>query len=105
MDAEAAKARATTALREIDSPEPLALIKHPPTEYEWCWTFTFNTVKAIETGSFSDALMTGPLVVPKSGAEVWVAPSSPPVERWLDQYAEEQGLPRVPVPEPEDPFS
>jgi hypothetical protein len=49
--------------------------------------------------------VTGPLVVPKSGAEPWVAPSSPPLERWLNEYAERAGLPAVPVPAAPNPFA
>jgi hypothetical protein len=52
-----------------------------------------NTVRAIETGDVMDTLATGPLVVPKNGAQPWVAPSRPPVERWLNDYAVRAGLP------------
>jgi hypothetical protein len=106
MDLDAARAQATEALQEIETGQPLALVSpDAPSEYEWCWLYPFNTVRAIETGDIMDTLATGPLVVPKSGAEPWVAPSSPPVERWLNEYAAEHGLPPVPVPVQPDPFA
>jgi hypothetical protein len=106
MNADDARARATAVLRELEDPgQPLALVDQPPVEYPWCWVFSYNTAKAIQTGSFLDSLMTGPLVVPKNGAEPWVAPSSPPLERWLNEYAERAGLPAVPVPAAPDPFA
>jgi hypothetical protein len=106
MDLDAARAQATEALQEIETGQPLALVSpDAPSEYEWCWLYPFNTVRAIETGDIMDTLATGPLVVPKSGAEPWVALSSPPVERWLNEYAAEQGLPPVPVPVQPDPFA
>jgi hypothetical protein len=106
MNADDAGARATAVLRELEDPgQPLALIGDRPSEYPWCWVFSYNTAQAIETGSFLDSLVTGPLVVPKSGAEPFVAPSSPPLERWLNEYAEREGLPVVPVPAAPNPFA
>ena len=105
MDADAAEQRAIAVLREIEDPDqPLALYPTPPTEFEWCWLFPFNTVTAID-GDFMSSLMTGPVVVPKGGADPWIAPSSPPVERWLNEYAEREGLPALPVPVLENPFA
>jgi hypothetical protein len=105
MDADAAGARAAEALRDLEEPgQPLVLL--PPREFDWCWLYPFNTARAVETGSFLDALVTGPLVVPKNGAQPWVAPSSPPVERWLNEYATANGHPQVPLPaRVPDPFS
>jgi len=106
MDVDTARARATEALQDIETQHLLALVNpDSPAEYEWCWLYTFNTVRAIETGDIMDSLAIGPLVVPKSGAEPWVAPSSPPVERWLNEYAARNGLPTVPVPVQPDPFA
>ncbi|MET0495258.1 MAG: YrhB family protein [Actinoplanes sp.] len=107
MDVNDARARATATLREYEEPgQPLALL-HPEaaSEYSWCWLYPFNTVRAIETGDLMDSLATGPMVVPKNGAQPWVAPSSPPVERWLNEYAKRAGLPLVPVPAAPDPFA
>ena len=107
MDADDALARATAALRELEEPgKPLALLAPgTPAEYPWCRVYDFNTVRAIETGDIMDTLATGPLVVPDSGAPPWVAPSSPPLERWLNEYAAREGLPAVPVPAAPDPFA
>ncbi|WP_305790264.1 YrhB domain-containing protein [Symbioplanes lichenis] len=107
MNADDARARATAVLRELEDPNrPLALVNaSQPGEYEWCWVFPYNTAKAIETGSFLDSLATGPLVVPKNGAQPFVAPPSPPLERWLNEYAQREGLPQVPVPPAPDPFA
>ena len=44
--------------------------------------------------------MTGPLVVDKDGSATWVAPSAPPLERWLNEHATRRGFPPVPVPAP-----
>ena len=108
MNADEARARATEALRGLEAErtgQPLALLGAPPVDYGWCWLVPFNTVRAAETGDLADSLLTGPLVVLKDGAEPWVAPSSPPVERWLNEYAEREGRPPVPVPAPPDPFA
>ena len=107
MDANDARDRATAALRELEDPaRPLALLApDAPSEYSWCWVYPFNTERAIETGDIMDTLATGPLVVPKSDAAPWVAPSSPPLERWLNEYAEREGLAPVPVPAAPDPFA
>ncbi|HET6481643.1 MAG TPA: YrhB domain-containing protein [Actinoplanes sp.] len=103
MDVDVARATATEALPElVPSVRPLVLLA--PHECDWCWLFPFDSAHAIETGDLVDALMTGPLVVPKNGARPWVAPSSPPVERWLNEYAKVNGLPPVPVPVAPDPF-
>ncbi|KXK63001.1 hypothetical protein AWW66_04980 [Micromonospora rosaria] len=108
MNADRALVRATAALRRLEqsgSGEPLALVPDAATERGWCWLFPFNTVRAIETGDIMDSLATGPLVVPKDGAEPWVAPSSGPVERWLNEYAMEKDLPLVFEPATPDPFA
>lgn len=107
MDANDARAKAVAALREIEGPgQPLTLTApDEPGEYPWCWVYPFTTVRALETGDIMDTLATGPLVVPKNGARPWVAPSSPPLERWLNEYAEREGLPPVPVPAAPDPFA
>jgi hypothetical protein len=105
MNADDARERATAVLREIEDPaKPLALLAGPPSEYDWCWLFGFNTVRAID-GDFLASLATGPVVVPKNGNDPWVAPSSPPVQRWLNEYAEQEGLPAIPVPVPGNPFA
>ncbi|MEV6636923.1 YrhB family protein [Actinoplanes sp. NPDC051470] len=100
MDVDAARAQATATLRQIEEGgHPLALLDpDSPIEHEWCWLFPFNTARAIETGDFMHSLAVGPLVVPKSGDEPWVAPSSPPVEKWLNAYAERMNLTLVPLP-------
>ena len=107
MNADDARTRAQAALRGLENPgQPLTLLApDAPAEYEWCWVYPFNTVRATETGSIMDALAVGPLVVPKNGAEPWVAPSGPPLERWLNEYAVREGLPPVPVPAAPDPFA
>jgi hypothetical protein len=107
MDVDTARAHAIEAIAQIERDgEPLTLIaEDTPKEYEWCWLFPFNTVRGIETGDIMDSLVTGPLVVPKNGAEPWIAPSSPPVEMWLNEYAEAEGLPLVPVPAMPNPFA
>jgi Immunity protein 35 len=107
MDADAALQRATAALRDLEEPgQPLALLgPDTVTEHEWCWVVPFNTVRAIQTGDVMDTLAAGPLVVPKNDAQPWVAPSSPPVERWLNEYAARAGLPPVPVPPMPNPFA
>ncbi|MFI7306386.1 YrhB family protein [Micromonospora aurantiaca] len=107
MNADDARTRAQAALRGLENPgQPLTLLApDAPAEYEWCWVYPFNTVRATETGSIMDTLAVGPLVVPKNGAEPWVAPSGPPLERWLNEYAAREGLPAVPVPAAPDPFA
>ena len=107
MDAAKARERAIEAMHAIEGPgQPLELLApDAPGEREWCWLFPFNTVRAIQTGAFMDSVLSGPIVVPKDGSEPWVAPSSRPVERWLNEYADVHGLPRVPLPAaPPNPF-
>lgn len=104
VDAETAAARAIEALEDLAAPdEPMVLIYQE--EREWCWLFPFTTVHSLTTGDLQDTLVTGPLVVPKNGASPWVAPSSPPVERWLNEYAKENELPELELPEVPDPFA
>ncbi|GLZ01763.1 YrhB family protein [Actinoplanes sp. NBRC 103695] len=100
MDVDAARARATEALRQAEQGgHPLALLDPDnPIEHEWCWLFPFNTVRTIETGDFLDSLAVGPLVVPKNGKQPWIAPSSPPVEKWLNAYADRTNLTPLPIP-------
>jgi hypothetical protein len=106
MEIEAARGRAIAAMREFEEPgDPLTLIPSGEVEYEWCWLFAFNSVAAIEEDDDMAYLITGPLVVPKNGNPVWIAPSSPPVEQWLNQYAANEDLPAVPVPVSSDPFA
>lgn len=98
MNADRALARATVALRRIEEhrpDEPLTLVSGAAVERGWCWLFPFDTVRAVETGDIMASLATGPLVVPKDSAPPWVAPSSGPIERWLNAYAMEHGLPLV----------
>lgn len=115
MDANEARALAAARLREMQDPaEPLRLSVDPPTEYEWCWAFRYNTQRWYRTGALTDAVVAGPLVVDKEpvtgppedvgGEPVWQAPSAPPLERWLNEYAARHGLPPVPVPEPGSPW-
>lgn len=42
---------------------------------------------------------------PRTAPSPWIAPSSPPVERWLNEYATREGLPPVLVPAMPDPFA
>jgi hypothetical protein len=101
VDVNKARQRATAKLREIEDPDtPLTLVApEGGVEYEWCWLFFFNTVTYGETGDILDSVFTGPLVVMKDDSAPWIAPSSPPVEAWLNKYASEQGgLPELPVP-------
>ncbi|MFG1918549.1 YrhB domain-containing protein [Micromonospora sp. NPDC048898] len=107
MNADRALARANAALRRLEQnrpDEPLALLPESATERGWCWLFPFNTARAIKTGDIMASLATGPLVVPKTGAEPWVAPSSEPIERWLNRYAMEEDLPLAFEPARSDPF-
>ncbi len=109
MDTDAARDRATQKLKELEDEidaGPLTLLApEQPREYDWCWLFPFNTVQGVQSGAFMDSLATGPLVVPKNGAEPWVAPSAPPLERWLNEYAAREGLPEVPLPNHPNPFT
>ncbi|WFE34599.1 YrhB domain-containing protein [Micromonospora sp. WMMD975] len=108
MNADRALARATVALRRVEEErpdEPLTLLPEAATERLWCWVFPFDTVRAIETGDIMASLATGPLVVPKNNAEPWVAPSSGPIERWLNEYAMAHDLPLVFEPARPDPFA
>jgi hypothetical protein len=100
MDVDTARGRAIETLRQVEEGgHPLALLDPGnPIEHEWCWLFPFNTARAIETGDFMDSLAVGPLVVPKSGEQPWIAPSSPPVEKWLNAYAERNSLTLLPMP-------
>lgn len=115
MDVDEARRLAAERLREVADPaEPLRLSDDPPDEYPWCWVFRYNTERWYRTGVLTDAVMAGPLVVDKvpldgppeetGGWPVWQAPSSPPVERWLNEYAARHGLPPVPVPAPGSPW-
>ena len=101
MDVDEARRLATAKLAELQDPaQPLRLADEPPDEYPWCWIFTFNTERWYQTGVLTDAAMTGPLVVDKDGSATWVAPSAPPLERWLNEHATRRGFPPVPVPAP-----
>src|SRR3712207_3600744 len=104
MDVEEARRRATGKLRGIQDPSTPLRLHDEPTEYPWCWVFGFNTEKWFRTGSFTDGVISGPVVVDKDGGDVWIAPSSPPLERWLNAHAAEHGFAPVPVPEPGNPF-
>ncbi|WDZ83748.1 YrhB domain-containing protein [Micromonospora cathayae] len=105
VDADEARRLAGAALRELADPaEPLRLAPGPPAEYPWCWVFPFNTERWYRTRVFADAVLVGPLVVEKDGGRVWQAPSAPPLERWLNGYAAQRGLPAVPVPPPASPW-
>ncbi len=104
MDETAARAHAEAKLREIEDPDiPLRLLG-PAVDIDWAWYFPFNSAAYAETGSFRDMVFSGPVVVNKDGTDVWVAASAPPLEQWLNAYAEKRGYPPVPVPEPPSPF-
>jgi hypothetical protein len=102
MDAAVAQESAVAMLREIEDPaSPLVLSPDSdPRDFPWCWVFAFNSARYFETRQFSDAVVSGPIVVVKDSSDVWVAPSAPPVEQWLNQYAQEHGLTPVPLPPP-----
>ena len=101
MDQTAARKLAEAKLREIEAPDtPLSLFTdRPGVEIAWAWYFPFNSVSYLETGDFRDMVFSGPVVVTKDGADVWVAASAPPLEQWLNAYAEQHGYPPVPMPE------
>jgi hypothetical protein len=107
MDLTAARKLAEAKLREIEAPDtPLRLFTDPPgIEIGWAWCFPFNSVSYLETGDFRDMVFSGPVVVTKDGADVWVAASAPPLEQWLNAYAEQHGYPPVPMPEHPGPTS
>ncbi|MDP9796888.1 hypothetical protein J2S43_005400 [Catenuloplanes nepalensis] len=100
MDLDQARTRALAKLGEIeDTATPLALDPSAaPVEVEWAWLFSFNSARYLETRSFGDLVPSGPVVVNKDGSDVWVANSAPPVEQWLNRYAEQHGYPTVPLP-------
>jgi hypothetical protein len=55
-------------------------------EHETAWSVSYQSRAFIESGRISDALVdNGPVVVPKSGADPWLAWSGRPVE---EQFAE-----------------
>jgi hypothetical protein len=101
MDQTEARALAEAKLREIEDPaSPLRLIDGvEPQEYEWAWTFLFNSAAYLDTRDVTLSVFSGPLVVNKDGSAVWLAPSAPPVELWLNKYAEQNGYPPVEQPE------
>lgn len=100
MHLTAARALAEAKLRAIEDPSvPLRLNDEwGPTEIEWAWWFPFDTVRYFETRHFPDSVLSGPIVVNKDGSEVWIVASAPPIEQWLNQYAEKHGYPSVPMP-------
>jgi immunity protein 35 of polymorphic toxin system len=105
MDADEARRLASARLREVAVPaEPLRLSADPPAEYPWCWVFHYNTERWYRTRALRDAVVAGPLVVTKADGAVWQAPSAPPLERWLNEYAGRHGLAPVPVPRPGSPW-
>jgi len=105
VDLAEARDRAADKLRELQDPAtPLRLSDDPPDEYAWCWVFGFNTERWFRTGELADGAVSGPVVVDKDGGAVWIAPSAPPLERWLNVHAAERGLGPVPVPEAGDPW-
>ena len=99
MDVDTARAAAAEALLDMERPgQPLVLLDpENPVEHEWCYLFAFNAVRAVE-GDRNAMMLSGPVVVPKDGAPPWAAPSSRPVERWLNDYAASNNLPPVPMP-------
>ena len=101
MDQNEARALAEAKLREIEEPgNPLRILDAvEPQEYPWAWTFMFNSARYLETRDIESSVISGPIVVNKDGSAVWQAPSAPPVEQWLNQYAEQNGYPQVPLPE------
>ncbi len=104
-DAAQARKYAAELLAGLATPEtPLRLADEVPREYAWCWVFPFNSERWFTTRSFTDAVVSGPIVVDKESAHTWVAPSSPPLERWLNAHAAERGYDPVPVPEPKSPW-
>ncbi|GAA2475002.1 YrhB domain-containing protein [Winogradskya humida] len=99
MDLTEARTLAEAKLRELESPDaPLQLNEQYATEIPWAWYFPFNTARYFETRQFSDSAPSGPIVVNKDGSDIWVAGSAAPLEKWLNQYAEEHGYPLVPLP-------
>jgi hypothetical protein len=100
MDIEEARGRATAKLREVeDAGELLQLFGDDEVAaYPWCWVFPFNTVRWFETRRFTDGAISGPIVVNKDASETWIAPSAPPLERWLNQYGRERGYPEIEIP-------
>jgi len=53
-------------------------------EHETAWSVTYLSRAFIESGRISDALAgNGPVVVPKSGADPWLAWSGRPVEEQI----------------------
>ena len=94
MDWDEAVAIANRELREMEGATfPLRLA---PREFwqerSWCYVFAFNTVVFYELNDMRNMIPTGPLIVPKDGAEPWVAPSAFPVDRILDDYEREHGI-------------
>jgi len=105
IGADEARRLAAELLTGLAEPQtPLRLADGPPQEYSWCWVFTFNTERWFATGAFGDAVLSGPIVVDKESAHSWVAPSAPPLTRWLNAYAAEHGYPPVPVAEAASPW-
>ncbi|MGW5578519.1 YrhB domain-containing protein [Micromonospora chokoriensis] len=97
MDLSEARQLAEAKLREVErASRPLQL--DPDSyfaEYTWCWLFSFNSVRYSESGNPLDAVLTGPVVVNKDGSDVWIAPSAPPLDARLNDYASRHGYPPV----------
>ncbi|MEV4703722.1 YrhB family protein [Actinoplanes sp. NPDC049316] len=105
MDAGVARERAAEHLARVQDPAtPLRLSDEAPAEYPWCWVFDFNAEQWFRTREFTDGVASGPVVVDKDGGDVWIAPSAPPLEEWLNVHAARRGFEAVPVPRAGSPW-
>ncbi|MFI5842390.1 YrhB domain-containing protein [Catenuloplanes sp. NPDC051500] len=100
IDIHQARALAEAKVREIEEPATPLVLTAPdaPREYPWAWAFSYNAARYLETNHFSDMVPAGPIIVLKDGSDVWIANSAPPVEQWLNMYAEQHGLATLPLP-------
>lgn len=101
MDIQQARTLAEAKLRSIEDPATPLVLTNPdaPRDFPWAWAFSYNAVRYLETNDFSDMVPAGPIVILKDGSDVWIANSAPPVEQWLNMYAQQHGLPALPLPQ------
>lgn len=88
MDKDAARQLALEHLTEAipGFEERFTIVDDSTLDADWCWVFFWDSKRALETGSFADAIVgNAPVAVDKESGEVHVTGTAMPVQRYLEQ--------------------
>lgn len=92
-----AETKAESLLRSIEDRLPLRpSIDRGVIETDDLWAYTYNSVRFLDEGDSLAMIPTGPIVVPKDGAEPWVAPSAYPALEVIEIMGPHGDRPLIP---------